>query len=327
MSRLAICLSTLPTLLVALPVSKADEPAVEQRRVRVIYLVSRDREVNADYEAAIEHAIEDLQKWYGKQLKGPTFVLSDPVVEVVRSNREAKWFYQNPNGRNQDNWGFYNTLEEAGRLVGAKHDDPNFVWVIYSDGPGNKGRGGNGVTCLPEDDLLGLVGKHPTQKNRLRWIAGLGHELGHAFGLPHPKDTQKHADAIMWTGIYGKYPDNTYLTEQDKKTLRRSPFFYHADGTPVFQLGRVVTRYPYQGGAFELREGKAPRIWTESKTTGPAVFTFEEARRDANSVFLRDEGRGFTIRIPLNGGQSALSTDDEETWKPLYVVGEPESAE
>jgi hypothetical protein len=87
-------------------------------------------------------------------------------------------------------------------------------------------RGTSGVTCLPEDDLLGLVGKHPTQKNPARWVGGLGHELGHAFGLPHPADTVRDADAIMWAGFYGKYPDKAYLTESDKKILLQSPFFF-----------------------------------------------------------------------------------------------------
>src|SRR5690606_18165694 len=114
---------------------------------------------------------------------------------------------------------FNNTLAEARKLCGTRWNDPSFTWVIYSDSPGHSGRGGNGITCLPEDDLLGLIGKHPTQKDKRRWIAGLGHELGHAFGLPHPADTTKHADALMWAGIYGKYPDKAYLTDQDKAIL------------------------------------------------------------------------------------------------------------
>jgi len=182
---LRYCHMSLPILLslVCNPsVKAADGEESALRRVRVIYLVSRDREENVEYTAALEHAIQDLQNWYGQQLGGPTYRLSDPVVEVVKSNRPADWFYGNPNGNHQDNLGYNNTFAEAKRLRGAKHNDPKFVWVIYSDGPGNKGRGGSGVTCLPEDDLLGLVGKHPTQKNKLRWIAGLGHELGHASG-------------------------------------------------------------------------------------------------------------------------------------------------
>lgn len=298
----------------------ADDKPAELRCVRMIYLVSRDREEKPEYTSAIEHAIRDLQKWYAKQLGGPTFRLSDPVVDVVKSNRNADWFYANPNGANKDDWGFNNSLAEARELVGARHGDPRFVWIIYSDGPGDKGRGGGGVAVLPENDLLGLVGKHPKQKEKLRWIAGLGHELGHAFGLPHPKDTKKYADAIMWTGIYGKYPDQTYLTPDDKKILMRSPFFYRENDEPVVKKGPVVSRYAYNGGAFEQHESDEPVQWTERKTGSDAAYSFEETRRTAEGIFLHDAGRGISIKLPITDGRCFFSTNDGKTWVPLYDV-------
>ena len=302
----------------------SSEPAKESiaglRRVRIVYLVSADRMEKKEYTNAIEYAIRDLQTWYAKQLGGPTFRLNDPIVEVVKSKWPANWFYDNPNGRHKDNWGFNNTLSEAKRLLGAKHNDPRFVWVIYSDGPGNKGRGGGGVTCLPEDDLLGLVGEHPTQKNKLRWIAGLGHELGHAFGLPHPKDTKKHRDAIMWTGMYNKYPDQTYLTENDKRILMRSPFFYHPNGKSVLEKGKVIARFSYHEGAFVQHAGKNPVYWTETKNDSDDEFTFMESRRDKEHIYIFDSTRGFTIRLPIHGGKSFISMDQEKTWRALYNV-------
>ena len=144
------------------------------KSVRIVYLVSADRTVREDFKKGIEAAAKDLQGWYGKQLGGPTFRLNDPVVEVVKSDKNAKGFYGHPNGDEKDDWGFNNGLAEAQRLVGARQGDPDFVWVIYSDGPGNQRQGGNGVTVLPEDDLLGLVGQHLEQKDVKRWIAGLG---------------------------------------------------------------------------------------------------------------------------------------------------------
>jgi hypothetical protein len=199
---------------------------LQDKTVRVVYLVSQDRQVRPDFQQALEKAIRELQQWYGQQLDGPTFRLHDPVIEVAHAAQDANWFYSHPNGANQEDWGFNNTLAEANRLLGAKFNDPHYIWVIYSDGPGNKGRGTSGVCCLPEDDLLGLVGQHPTQKKIARWVGGLGHELGHAFGLPHPGDIKKDADAIMWAGFYDQYPGKAYLTESDKQILLRSPFFF-----------------------------------------------------------------------------------------------------
>ena len=300
----------------------ADSTGVRPRpkSVRVIYLVSADRPVRKDFAKGIETAAKDLQRWYGKQLGGPTFRLNDPVVEVVKSDKKAEWFYGHPNGNHKDNWGFNNGLAEARRLVGARLGDPDYIWVIYSDGPGNKGRGGGGVTVLPEDDLLGLIGKHPTQKDVARWIAGLGHELGHAFGLPHPADTKKHRDAIMWMGIYGKYPDGAYLTEEDKATLLKSPFFFLPDGRPVVEPPKVVEKLVYDGGRFAKLSQGDETYWLESKTDGSAQYRFTEKRRDDNWIILFDRGRNMTLRLPIGSGVCSWSTDGGQTWHRLYRV-------
>lgn len=182
------------------------------------------------------------------------------------------------------------------------------------------------MTCLPEDDLLGLVGKHPTQKNKLRWIAGLGHELGHAFGLSHPKDTKKHRDAIMWTGIYGKYPDKTYLTKQDKQILMRSPFFYHENGEPVLKKGAVIACYVYRGGAFVQHAGTGRILWIETKSNSSDEYQFIESRRDEKWIYLYDADRNFTICLPIKGGRSFLSTNHGKSWQYLYDVAGPKKS-
>jgi hypothetical protein len=153
---------SLAVLLIPAAALAEEDAKPPSRKVRVIYLISSDRQEQPEYTKALEHAIRDLQTWYGKQLGGPTFRLNDPVVEVVKTTQKADWYTKNPNGTNPDDWGFNNTLPEAGKLLGARHYDPENVWLLYSDGPGDKGRGGAGVAYLPEDDLLGLVGKHPT---------------------------------------------------------------------------------------------------------------------------------------------------------------------
>jgi hypothetical protein len=330
------CFCAITALLVFLsPLGAAEAPAQgipnstpaavapREKSVRLIYLVSADRAVREDFKTAIEAAAKDLQAWYAKQLGGPTFRLNEPVVEVVKSDKNAAWFYSHPNGDRQDDWGFNNGLAEAHRLVGARHFDPAYVWVIYSDGPGNKGRGGSGVTVLPEDDLLGLVGRHPSQKDVKRWIAGLGHELGHAFGLRHPEDTNKDGDALMWLGIYGKYPDQTYLTTEDKGILMKSPFFFHRNGNPVVALARLMEKYAYAGGAFARYVRDRDSEWVESKVDGSAEFRFVETKRDEKWIHLLDADRHTQLRLPVGGGNCVGSTDGGQTWHPLCDVAGP----
>ncbi len=283
-------------------------------RVRVLYLVSADKKVDPRRRAVIEGAIKHVQKWYATKLGGSTFTLSDPVVEVARAQKPAAWFDSNPNGPDRDAWSYNNILAQASKVHGVRQGAPNTVWVIYSDSPDGGGRGGNGVAILPDHDLLGLLGEHPTEKNVDRWIGGLAHEIGHAFGLHHTEGKEHRDGALMQLG-YTKYPE-TYLTELEKNTLWRSPFF----SVTASNKSRHLATYTYAKGVFERRAMRTQTYWLERKSDGSAHFTFREIELTETHSIARDDWRGFVIKVPLEGGQSMLSMNDGKSWRPLYKL-------
>ena len=198
--------------------------------VRVVYLVPSNTSVRQECKIAIANAFQHLQLWYLKQMgNGKTFTLNDPIVEVVRTNHDDKWYAKNPAGE-YHLWFWNNVLTDGFALTDAKFDDPNFVWVFYIDAENDReqygGAGTNGVAVLPQHDLCGLMGE--SNEPILRWIGGLGHELGHAFGLPHPPGCEENpclpeCQSLMYAGMYN-YP-NTFLLPEDKERLNRSRFF------------------------------------------------------------------------------------------------------
>ena len=299
-------------VLAASTAASAAPPAPRPWTVRFVYLVSADRQERPEFTRAIAKAALEVQAFYARQLGGPTFVLNAPIVDVVQSDREAAWFYAHDSGNAKDNWGFDNGLAEARRLLGADHGQDT-TWVIYSDGPGNSGRGGGGITVMPEDDLLGLVGEHPTQKDPRRWVYGMSHEPGHALGLSHPPELDRVPNAIMGRGFYTCFPDACELTPDDLAVLRKSPFIF----APGERPGRLDT-YAYDDGIFlRTRAGNGVH-WIER--TRERSYRFVEVASDERDFVLDDPGRNLMIRIPLGGGTSSLSTDRGATWRPFYAL-------
>lgn len=211
--------------------SNADTPTV-----RVLYLVSADRPVRSDYVDAVSRAARGVRSWYGEEL-GETFRLTVPVVEILQSPEEADWFTTSspfPGARPAD-YGFYNAQREVSRILETDSSDPDALYVVYSDGPGNSGRAIPGFAYLPLNDLKGLTGELTASGGTERWVGGLGHELGHAFGLPHPDNTDRDDPdgdyyALMWAGFYGLGSERPgdpepYLTEPDTTILKNSRYF------------------------------------------------------------------------------------------------------
>lgn len=206
-------------------------PAHAVPDVQAVYLIPSDRTFKQEYQTAIGEALGDLQAWYAGQLGGSTFSLSSPVVQSAPTPHTASYYSTNDTGGDFATWFFYNVVNDGFALTNGQFDDPAHRWLYYIDAAPAPGQIGGaalmGVAVLPAADLLGLVGQQPEPVSR--WIGGLGHEVGHTFGLPHPSTCEPvltpecPGQALMWTG-YLTYPD-AFLLPDDKAVLLSSPFF------------------------------------------------------------------------------------------------------
>ena len=199
--------------------------------VRVLYVMPADKEFRADYSAGITRAIVDIQSWYRRQLDGLTFDVYSVIPEPCHLPRNEEHYSHG------DVWS--KVLRDVQPCAPVQHGSSRFTWALYVDAeercdePYELGRGGDGVTLLAGYDLELMVRRGVEICGRVSgrdfWgvVGGLAHELAHTFQVPHPPGCDEglatcDGEALMAYG-YAQYPD-TYLRDDDKVILRRSPF-------------------------------------------------------------------------------------------------------
>ncbi len=203
--------------------SDASLKSQRQPTVHFVYLNPSDiPKKNAAYFKGIESAAKSLQNWYADQLGG-TFNYS---VDYYRTPNPSSYYNAG------EKWDYYvRTFDDGFKLTGGKFDDPNNRWIFINAamiGPEQGAGGTNGIAVLHGDDLMGLAGA-TNPPNVGRYIGGLGHELGHAFTLPHPLDcaqTSTCSTDIMAAG-YTVYPTNVGLGNGGRQILLNSGSVKH----------------------------------------------------------------------------------------------------
>jgi PKD repeat protein len=185
--------------------------------VLVYLLTPRDKAFNQAYYNVLKSATLDLQNWYRTKMgNNKTFILNPLVLDTIRGSYDSAWYNSNNgaaiSGTDPRFYGYQNTYYDMTRLVPWSTN--SFTYFVYVAAPGG-GAGTPGFCAMGDQDLKGLLGQNPENLNIGRWIGGGGHELGHAFGLPHPAN--QNPQAIMWTG-YLTYP-NCILQQEDKDIL------------------------------------------------------------------------------------------------------------
>ena len=216
-------------------------------RVQVVYLVPSDRTEHPLYQQSLDRSIRHLQQWMSEQMPaGETFALAEPAVLTLRSPRPEAWFREH-DAHNGYATFYDNAIDESLRLMGEPPGiNPERAWLIYVDADATCGQcggcgfgyaTGGGFAVVSANDLRGFLsgpwmrgceGDVVTFGFRpCRFVGGIGHELGHALGLPHPPGCDDGAptcdrETIMYTGFYG-YPAAD-LTDGEQATLGTHPF-------------------------------------------------------------------------------------------------------
>ena len=97
-------------------------------------------------------------------------------------------------------------------------------------------------------DLLGLSGRSQEDKRISRWIGGIGHEFGHALGLPHPPDGYDIHSMMNPDGGFRAYP-YTYFAQADRNKLLKHPFIAERKAVAG------ITQAAYRSGRHKLVAG------------------------------------------------------------------------
>ena len=182
--------------------------------MRIFYLRPSDVPFDQRYPDGIGKVMLDTQDFFQQQL-GKTFKLNDPIVEVVVGEHEQSWYENTANGSDKYWWSAANAQQEIQRRFKL----PDKRWMVVSEvsaeGTGAGGGATGGWVLLCGHDADGGAG-YPTDK--ARWVGGMVHEVGHAFGLPDSTST----DGTCISASFHGWPNRTFTQSQKDPGLNRA---------------------------------------------------------------------------------------------------------
>ncbi len=298
------------------PVAGDDAGGDVALAVRVLYAVPSDRETRTDHSEGIARAATEIQSWFGEQLGGLTFALHGDLPQHCKMSEPAAFY-----GRHS----WQKIIDSVQHCAPVKEGDTTFVWAVYADvlhecGPKEEGYnelGGlsRGLTILGRWDLDGLVGEDGDVGNPCwledspnqpigRFMGGLAHELGHAFGLPHPPGCDEGLPtcdtwALMFAG-YAIFPDAD-LRADDKERLIRSRFINLTPGSGprAASPGSSRVRGSVSGPGGAPIEG----VWVS--LAGEDFWAWAATGADGAFEIAVPDGAAGTASVSVHAGETA----------------------
>ncbi len=226
----------------------APEIRTPHQYVYVVYLNPADREPMPGYEKRVDGAMTMIQEWYGREMKRNGF---GPMTFPLERDEDGKLVVHLINGTLTYDYGkevsndlvrkqVRGPMLEKGIDTSQEHlvivQNANYFeevdgetkircWAPYNGGGSYR----KGAAFVTDSDHIEASRIPPTG------LGGIAHELGHAFGLPHNKETEAehetHGVALMGNGNYCFMADtagedkSAYLTRAHAIALSSHPLF------------------------------------------------------------------------------------------------------
>lgn len=232
-------------------------------QVQPILFIPNNLMADPQYLPAIDATMLELSHWYASELGGKTFHHS-PAVAVTGQYQLSHYCpktisetqcIQVPGEIGADAGDVYNVfadLNQQGYPLQSKQIIVLFWVGGYGYAGGVKLSDNSGWAAHGDWALDGIAGKYEDgtassncDDSSNAWlictqnaqIGTVGHEMGHAFGLPHPTDDgSQPGDPNYWLAtimaVHWDYPNVMFIdspTNPEKSTLLNHPFFQYFD--------------------------------------------------------------------------------------------------
>ncbi|EJF09023.1 zinc-dependent metalloprotease [Pontibacter sp. BAB1700] len=324
------------------------QAALTENKVAVYYVVASDETYSqAEYDA-IKKATREIQAWFQVNTGGLTYTFAYADTVLFYQAKESTSYYR------EDWWGLLLAeMEQLGHPIW----EPGFVVSLWIKSGRPEGLGGGAQSCngycgvaitavenFPEFNDFGIC---PTDPTGLMWPCvphgTMAHELGHAFGLPHPYDHES-TRAVAYHSImqtHWSYPDKAPDSERpwglltvERTALWSNPFFYQG----------LSLRQIYDSPIVNLPvTGEAPLVSFRSSTKGLTVNLTNETRgawlyywtfgdgsvsnaTSPSHTYSQPGTYTITLRASNENGMMAMqrmtvqvAEDKKPVGKPIYV--------